>query len=99
MSAAHDDDRHEIEPPPPPRALATRPGLRKFTVLLWAGFLGATVLTLALALMPEHWLVAPVTLDDQASLFGLLWLLSVIPALFAGVLFHHHDDPAAERRR
>lgn len=98
MSAAR-DDHHPTEAPPPPRALATRPGLRKFTVLLWAGFLGATVMTLSLALMPEHWLVAPVALDDQARVFGLLWLLSLIPALFAGVLYHHDDDRQPDRQR
>lgn len=96
MSAA-DEDLHETERPPPPRALAKRPGLRKLTVLLWAGFLGATALTLTLALMPEHWLVAPVALDDQARVFGLLWLLSLIPALFAGVLYHHGDDSRSDR--
>ncbi len=88
-----------IEPPPapaddegapPPRMLGVNPGLRKFSVVLWASFLGAAVTTGVLALMPEHWLLPPVSLRDQAQVFGLIWLLSSIPALVAGVLYCDH---------
>ncbi|MDP3294003.1 MAG: hypothetical protein Q8M37_04585 [Nevskia sp.] len=72
------------------RALGRNPALRKFSVVLWAGFLGATVTTVVVALMPEHWLLPPVSLHDQAQVFGLIWLLSLIPALVAGVLYCDH---------
>jgi hypothetical protein len=78
------------EAAPPPRALGSNPSLRKFSVVLWASFIGATVITVVVALMPEHWLLPPVSLQDQAQVFGLMWILSVIPALIAGVLYCDH---------
>ncbi|WP_293391432.1 hypothetical protein [Nevskia sp.] len=78
------------DPCAPPRALGINPLLRKFSVVIWAGFLGATVTTIVVALMPEHWLLPPVSPQDQAQVFGLIWLLSLIPALAAGVLYCDH---------
>lgn len=78
------------EAAPPPRALGLHPALRKFSVVVWSGFLGAAVTTVVVALMPEHWLLPPVSLQDQAQVFGLIWLLSLIPALVAGVLYCDH---------
>lgn len=78
------------EAAPATRALGLNPALRKFSVVLWAGFIGAVVTTVVVALMPEHWLLPPVSLRDQAQVFGLIWLLSLIPALVAGVLYCDH---------
>lgn len=71
---------------PPPRALALRPALRRICVLLWASFLGAVLMLLAVLLLPETLPLPPASPTHQALFFGLAWLLSLVPATIAGVL-------------
>lgn len=68
------------------RALGRRPWLRRFSALLWASFLGAAISTAALLLTPDSWPLPPSTLADTGKVFGVLWLLALVPAGIAAVL-------------
>ena len=68
------------------RDLAARPRLLRSAVVIWSAFVGAVLLTALLALAPDAWLLPPVHMHDQALMFVVLWLASLVPAGFAALL-------------
>jgi predicted anti-sigma-YlaC factor YlaD len=68
------------------RGLGGRPGLRRLSAVLWAAFLGASVMILVLVLTPEEWFAEPIDLGRLALGFGISFGLSLIPAVAACVL-------------
>lgn len=68
------------------RDLASRPRMLRGVVILWSAFVGAVLLTVLLALAPDAWLLPPVHMRDQALMFVVLWLASLVPAGFAALL-------------
>ena len=68
------------------RDLATRPRLLRGVVVIWSAFVGAVLLTALLALAPDAWLLPPVHMRDQALMFVVLLLASLVPAGFAALL-------------
>lgn len=86
MNEVDDDNAEQILTHARQRALGRRPHLRRLSVLLWASFLGAALSTLVLVLTPESWPLPPEQLGGAARVFGVLWLLSLVPATIAAVL-------------
>jgi hypothetical protein len=68
------------------RGLGRRPRLRRLSVLLWSSFVGAALSTTVLLLLPENWSLPLPELGGIGITFLLMWLLAMVPALFAAVL-------------
>ena len=68
------------------RGLGSRPALRCAANVGWSAFIGASLALVAMLLVPEGWLDAPVELGRLSLLFMGLWALAVVPALSAALL-------------
>jgi polyferredoxin len=68
------------------RGLGRNRRLRLASAALWSSFMGATLSTMSLYLMPEDWLQPPATPEGAAGVFFTLWILSLIPAGFSMAL-------------
>ena len=60
--------------------------LRLAAAALWSAFLGAALSIIALFLMPEDWTLPPPTPAGAAWTFFALWVLALVPAVFAVAL-------------
>jgi hypothetical protein len=68
------------------RALGSRPVLRCAANVGWSAFLGASLALIAMLLIPEGWLDAPVEFERLSVLFLGLWTMALVPALSAALL-------------
>lgn len=74
------------------RALGSRKRLRLLAVVLWSGFLGACGLFTALLLAPSGFADPHLSHGHLVALFSAAWVLSLIPALVAGMLLMNDSD-------
>jgi hypothetical protein len=75
-----------LDPDRARRGLGRRPRLRLAGVALWSAFLGAIASIMTLFLLPEDWTLPPTTPAGSAWTFFALWLLALVPAVFAAAL-------------
>ena len=66
--------------------LDRRPGLQRLSSVLWSSFIGAALSATALALVPEDFTLPPRTPGGAAIVFIGMWVLALVPALFASIL-------------
>jgi hypothetical protein len=79
------------------RGLGSQPRWRRTGAVLWSAFLGACCTLAAALLAPDYWTSSTLSFENLAAIFGLAWLICVIPALSASLLASPPgDDPAPQ---
>lgn len=80
------------------RGLGSSPRLRGVAAVLWSAFVGASVSLLVILLVPEDWLDPPVGLGRLTAVFGVLFLLALVPAISAALLTHTQTGGSGDAR-
>jgi hypothetical protein len=86
------DEAHDIVAAARKRGLGSRPQWRRWGSVLWASFIGACCSLIALLLAPSDWELPEWDMEQLSIVFGISWLLALIPALAAS-----YTAPAVDR--